>query len=30
MKPGFIINYVAVRSSGWTDAKPKPPAELPF
>ncbi|SNT42199.1 hypothetical protein SAMN05443665_102886 [Actinomadura meyerae] len=30
MKPGFIINYVAVRSSGWTDTKPKPPAELPF
>ncbi|NEA29451.1 hypothetical protein, partial [Actinomadura bangladeshensis] len=30
MKPGFIINYVAVRSSGWTDTKPEPPAELPF
>lgn len=30
MRPGFIINYVAVRSSGWTDTKPEPPAELPF
>ncbi|MEU8124470.1 hypothetical protein AB0C21_37655 [Spirillospora sp. NPDC049024] len=30
MKPGFVIEYQAVRSSGWTDAKPKPPAELPF
>jgi hypothetical protein len=30
MKPGFIINYVAVRSMGWTDTKPKPPAKLPF
>jgi hypothetical protein len=30
MKPGFVINYVAVRSSGWTDGKPKPPAKLPF
>ncbi|SFP00926.1 CU044_5270 family protein [Actinomadura madurae] len=30
MKPGFIINYVATRSEGWTDTKPKPPAELPF
>lgn len=30
MRPGFIINYVAVRSTGWTDTKPKPPAELPF
>ncbi|NKZ06885.1 hypothetical protein [Actinomadura latina] len=29
MKPGFVINYVAIRSSGWTDTKPKPPAELP-
>ncbi|GAA4609160.1 hypothetical protein GCM10023195_36650 [Actinoallomurus liliacearum] len=30
MKPGFIINYSVVRSSGWTDTAPKPPAELPF
>ncbi|MBO2454629.1 CU044_5270 family protein [Actinomadura barringtoniae] len=30
MKPGFIINYVAARSSNWTDTKPGPPAELPF
>jgi hypothetical protein len=30
MKPGFIINYVAARSSNWTDTKPSPPAELPF
>ncbi|MGW3768018.1 CU044_5270 family protein [Actinomadura verrucosospora] len=30
MKPGFVIEYQAVRSAGWTDAKPKPPAELPF
>ncbi|MBD2891222.1 hypothetical protein amrb99_01250 [Actinomadura sp. RB99] len=28
--PGFVINYWLVRSSGWTDAKPKPPAKLPF
>jgi hypothetical protein len=30
MKPGFIIDYVAYRSSGWTDIKPKPSAALPF
>ncbi|GAA0279571.1 hypothetical protein GCM10009527_089810 [Actinomadura nitritigenes] len=28
--PGFVINYWLVRSSGWTDAKPEPPAKLPF
>ena len=28
MKPGFIINYQAVRSAAWTDAKPgMPPVE---
>jgi hypothetical protein len=31
MKPGFIINYYAYRSAGWTDDKPTtPPAALPF
>ena len=30
MKPGFVINYQLERASGWTNAKPKPPAELPF
>jgi hypothetical protein len=30
MKPGFIIEYTAVRSAQWTDTKPKPPAKLPF
>ncbi|TDD39062.1 hypothetical protein E1287_04460 [Actinomadura sp. KC06] len=30
MKPGFVIEYQASRSAGWTDAKPKPPAGLPF
>ncbi|GAA2119337.1 CU044_5270 family protein [Actinomadura alba] len=30
MKPGFIIEYQAVRSTNWTDTKPTPPAELPF
>ncbi|GAA2130207.1 CU044_5270 family protein [Actinomadura napierensis] len=30
MKPGFVIDYSATRSSGWTDARPKPPAKLPF
>ncbi|GLY74903.1 hypothetical protein [Actinoallomurus iriomotensis] len=30
MKPGFIIDYVAYRSAGWTDTKPSPSAELPF
>ncbi|GAA2130219.1 hypothetical protein [Actinomadura napierensis] len=28
--PGFVIDYWLVRSSGWTDARPKPPAKLPF
>ena len=27
---GFVIDYLIVRASGWTDAKPKPPAEPPF
>ncbi|MFC4052453.1 hypothetical protein ACFOY4_22435 [Actinomadura syzygii] len=30
MKPGFVIEYMACRSAGWTDAKPNPPAKLPF
>ncbi|GAA2443083.1 hypothetical protein GCM10010191_69350 [Actinomadura vinacea] len=30
MKPGFVIDYSAVRSAQWTDTKPKPPAKLPF
>lgn len=31
MKPGFIINYTAVRSTGWTDTKPNiPSAASPF
>ncbi|MEU5994016.1 hypothetical protein ABZ806_34020 [Spirillospora sp. NPDC047418] len=30
MKPGFVIGYGAQRSSGWSDARPKPPAEPPF
>ncbi|GII31330.1 CU044_5270 family protein [Planotetraspora mira] len=30
MKPGFIINYLTLRSAQWTDTKPTPPAELPF
>ncbi|KAB2363165.1 hypothetical protein [Actinomadura montaniterrae] len=30
MKPGFIIDYSAVRSARWTDTKPAPPARLPF
>ncbi|GAA2629642.1 CU044_5270 family protein [Actinomadura fulvescens] len=30
MKPGFVIEYQANRSAGWTDTKPKPPTELPF
>jgi hypothetical protein len=29
-KPGFVIYYDAFRESGWSDGKPKPPAELPF
>lgn len=23
-QPGFVINYLAIRSAGWTDAKPNP------
>ncbi|MFI0369259.1 hypothetical protein ACH35V_15355 [Actinomadura sp. 1N219] len=30
MKPGFVIEYQASRSAGWTNAKPAPPVELPF
>jgi hypothetical protein len=30
MKPGFVIEYQANRSAGWTDVKPKPPVRLPF
>lgn len=30
MRPGFIIEYSAVRSARWTDTEPTPPAELPF
>jgi hypothetical protein len=30
MEPGFVINYEAQRSSGWSDTRPKPPAEPPF
>ncbi|GGV22582.1 hypothetical protein GCM10010182_51040 [Actinomadura cremea] len=29
-EPGFVINYSAIRDSGWTDSSPKPPARLPF
>ncbi|MFI0410526.1 CU044_5270 family protein [Actinomadura sp. 3N508] len=29
-RPGFVIDYMAVRDMGWTDTKPKPPIELPF
>ncbi|MEO3825945.1 CU044_5270 family protein [Actinomadura sp. B10D3] len=29
-EPGFVINYWLVRDTGWTDAKPKPPAKPPF
>ncbi|GAA2270433.1 hypothetical protein GCM10010402_28200 [Actinomadura luteofluorescens] len=28
-EPGFVIGYWAVRDSGWTDTKPKPPTGLP-
>ncbi|MEV0661619.1 hypothetical protein ACIBI3_05470 [Actinomadura luteofluorescens] len=28
-EPGFVIDYWAVRDSGWTDARPKPPSGLP-
>ena len=27
--PGFVINYLAVRSASWTDAQLTPPAQLP-
>ncbi|WP_433169994.1 hypothetical protein [Actinoallomurus sp. CA-150999] len=29
MKPGFVIEYQAYRSTGWSDAKPTPSPELP-
>ncbi|MEV4256859.1 hypothetical protein AB0J52_27165 [Spirillospora sp. NPDC049652] len=29
-KTGAVLSYWIVRSGGWTDAKPKPPAGLPF
>jgi hypothetical protein len=30
-QPGFVIGYLAVRSAGWTNAKPAaPPAQLPL
>jgi hypothetical protein len=30
-KPGFVIYYTAIRSQGWTNAKPAgPPAQLPL
>jgi hypothetical protein len=29
MKPGFIIDYQADRTSNWTDTEPRPPAALP-
>ncbi|WP_433177135.1 CU044_5270 family protein [Actinoallomurus sp. CA-150999] len=29
-KPGFVIGYSLLRSSGWTNKKPSPPSELPF
>ncbi|NEA28267.1 hypothetical protein G3I70_38085, partial [Actinomadura bangladeshensis] len=29
-EPGFVIDYLIVRASGWTDAEPKPPAKPPF
>lgn len=28
-KPGFVINYLAVRSAGWTSTQLTPPARLP-
>ncbi|GAA0368561.1 CU044_5270 family protein [Actinoallomurus spadix] len=30
MKPGFIIDYQANRSAGWSGTKPTPPPTLPF
>ncbi|WP_067825110.1 CU044_5270 family protein [Actinomadura kijaniata] len=30
MKPGFIIEFQAVRSEGWSDTKPTPRPELPY
>ncbi|MEV0407869.1 hypothetical protein [Actinoallomurus sp. NPDC050550] len=29
-KPGFVINYMALWSYGWTGEKPSPPSALPF
>ncbi|MFE9105568.1 hypothetical protein [Actinomadura geliboluensis] len=29
-EPGFVINYWALRASGWTDSRPEPPAKPPF
>ncbi|MEV5709922.1 CU044_5270 family protein [Actinoallomurus sp. NPDC052274] len=29
-KPGFVIDYLLMRSSGWTERKPSPPSALPF
>jgi hypothetical protein len=29
-KPGFVIGYDLMRSSGWTNTKPVPPLTLPF
>ncbi|RFU39737.1 hypothetical protein DZF91_20690 [Actinomadura logoneensis] len=29
-KPGAVLSYWIVRSGGWTDAEPTPPAKLPF
>ncbi|MEU8802452.1 CU044_5270 family protein [Spirillospora sp. NPDC048819] len=29
-RPGFVIDYTAIRDMGWTDTKPAPPAKLPF
>lgn len=29
-KPGFVINALSLRGSGWVDKKPSPPAKPPF
>lgn len=29
LKPGAVLDFIAVRSSGWVDTKPKPPAGAP-
>ncbi|WP_026412699.1 hypothetical protein [Actinomadura oligospora] len=29
LKPGAVLNYWILRQAGWTDTKPKPPAQLP-